>query len=65
MENFISKNVNTSNGPVSLAKTLKYLIELGAVNIVAPSLEFFESSLNGRANNEYIILRDEVLRFLQ
>ena len=64
-ESFLSKNINSSGGPVSLVRTCKYLIELGAVKIVDNALDFFESALNGRADNEFILLQSEVLSKFQ
>ena len=63
---FLRKNVNnTSEGPVTLVKTFKYLPELGAVKIVTASLEFLKTTLNGRANYEFTLMSDEVLEGFQ
>ena len=59
-ESFINKNINSSSGPLTLVKTFQCLIEIGADKIVANSLLLLENVLNGRANNEFIILRNEI-----
>ncbi|XP_063694708.1 uncharacterized protein LOC134826308 [Bolinopsis microptera] len=60
--NFISQNANVEGGPVSLVETFKCLMEFGALEIVTNSLESLESALHGRAYDEFILLKEEVLR---
>ena len=60
--NFISQNANVEGGPVSLVETFKCLIEFGALEIVSNSFESLESALHGRAYDEFILLKEEVLR---
>ena len=59
-ESFINKNINSSSGPLTLVKTFQCLLKIGADKIVANSLLFLENALNGRANNEFILLRNEI-----
>ena len=47
---------------MSLVETFKCLIEFGALEIVSNSLESLESTLHGRAYDEFILLKEEVLR---